>query len=121
MKTIEDIFIERSQVEKLSKYGTPVNLWRALHESDTRPNALQPDLEQRVLANGKIRDADVEQFMLDGVPHVRAVPHAGTSLMDQPGMFGDRGWQYLLLPAGTEIPSGLVITRDHIMKIRGRS
>jgi Tse2 ADP-ribosyltransferase toxins len=41
--------------------------------------------------------------------------------MDAPGMFGASGWQYLVIPEGTVIPSGLVVTRDHVMRIRGRS
>jgi len=122
VKTVEDIFIERGEIEDLWKGTTPpLNLWRALHDGDPRANVLYPDLEQRVLPNGRIRDADVELFTLDGVSHVRAVPRAGTSTMDAPGMFGAKGWQYLVIPAGTVIPPGLVISRDHVMHIRGKT
>jgi hypothetical protein len=36
----------------------------------------------------------------------------GTSLFDTPGTFGEKNWMYFEIPERTEIPKGLIITKD---------
>lgn len=50
--------------------------------------------------------------MIGGTEHVVARLGQGTSLFDREGVFGAANWTYFEIPAGTEIPVGLIITRD---------
>jgi len=86
-----------------------------LNLSDDRVNPLYPDLEQRVLPSGNIRDPDLEKELKNGIWYVKAEIGKGTSVVDKEGIFGYKNWEYIVIPAGTVIPKEIIITKDHYM------
>lgn len=121
MRTLEEIIIERGDIEKIYHRGWNVTLWRAMAIDSTHGgNPLYPDLTDRVLPNGDIRQADVAVYTDEhGVQRVKAQEGQGTSLTDKEGTFGFKKWGYIAIPAGTLIPNGLIITRDNFMARKG--
>lgn len=117
LKTLEEIIIERGDIEKLYRVDWNVTLWRAVAiDSLHGSNPLYPDLKNRVLANGDIRRPDVSVYTdAHGVQRVKAQEGRGTSLTDKEGVFGFKKWGYVAIPAGTLIPNALIITRDHFV------
>ncbi|EHH2451433.1 hypothetical protein MPV89_004207 [Vibrio vulnificus] len=115
MITLEDIIIERGDVEKIYRSVHDLKLWRGLHNSDVgRANPLYPDFYRKVLPNGDIREPDVTIVKgSDGKERVLSEEGVGTSLVDKEGIFGFKNWQYFVIPAGTHIPEELLITKDH--------
>lgn len=116
MITLEDILISRGEVEKIYRGKSTLHFWRGLNANDDRDNPLYPDLTQRVLPSGNIRDPDVDRVLMNGVWYVKSQLGKGTSLVDKVGIFGYKKWEYLVIPAGTIIPKGLIITKDHYMQ-----
>ena len=53
---------------------------------------------------------------IGGVDYVEAEPGQGTSLFDKSGTFGFKHFDYFEIPAGTEIPAGLIIIRGEYDK-----
>ena len=116
MITLEDILIKKGEVEKIYRGRSTLRLWRGLNVDDDRPNPLYPDLEQRVLPSGNIRDPDVDREFKDGIWYVKAEIGKGTSIVDKEGIFGHKKWDYIVIPAGTIIPDEIIITKDHYMQ-----
>ncbi|BDU39766.1 Tse2 family ADP-ribosyltransferase toxin [Vibrio nigripulchritudo] len=117
MITLEDILISsKGEVEKIYRGKSTLHFWRGLNLDDDRVNPLYPDLEQRILPSGSVRDPDVEKELKDGVWYVKAQIGKGTSIVDKEGIFGYKKWEYLVIPAGTTIPKELIITKDHYMQ-----
>ena len=56
-------------------------------------NPLYPDFEPR-LVRGRIRLPDVEIKKINGLEHVVAKLGQGTSLFDEPDVFGPTNWAY---------------------------
>jgi hypothetical protein len=121
LKTLEEIIIERGDIEKIYHRDWNVTLWRAMAiDSIHGGNPLYPDLTNRVLPNGDIRRPDVSVYTDEqGVQRVKAQEGRGTSLSDKEGTFGFKKWGYIAIPAGTLIPNGLIITRDHFLASKG--
>jgi hypothetical protein len=119
MVTLEDILIETGKLELIYKGKSSLHLWRGLNFADERGNPLYPDIKQRVLPSGDIRDPDVEREWRNGTWYVKAEIGKGTSLVDKEGIFGYKNWKYIFIPAGTVIPNELIITKDHFMKRKG--
>lgn len=111
MKTIESLLISRGELDRIYIGSIRLWLWRALHKQVTVANALYPDFSPRQI-RGVLRAPDVETKLIDGTEHVVARLGQGTSLFDRQGVFGAGTWTYFEIPAGTEIPVGLIITRD---------
>jgi hypothetical protein len=111
MKTIESLLISRGELDRIYTGSTGLGLWRALHREVVVPNALYPDFEAREI-RGRLRAADVEVKMIDGVEQVVSRLGDGTSLFDRRGVFQGSSWTYFEIPAGTEIPAGLIIVKD---------
>jgi hypothetical protein len=89
--TLEQIIIASGDIEKIYRSPLVVTLWRAvaLDLSGQGKNPFYPDLAQRTLANGRVREADVATYADDhGISHVRAEVGRGTSLTDKEGSFG---------------------------------
>lgn len=116
MITLEDILIGKGQVEKIYRGRSTLHFWRGLSVDDERRNPLYPDLEQRILPSGNVRDPDVNKELRNGVWYVKAEIGKGTSIVDKKGIFGDKNWEYLVIPAGTIIPLEIIITKDHYMQ-----
>lgn len=116
MITLEDILISKDEVEKIYRGKSTLHLWRGLSLDDDRSNPLYPDLEQRILPSGNVRDPDVNKELRNGVWYVKAEIGKGTSIVDKEGIFGYKKWEYLVIPAGTIIPKELIITKDHYMQ-----
>jgi|SRR5690606_24791821 len=114
MITLEEIIISRGDLEKIYRSNISLTLWRAVNKSGSQlSNPLYPDLKERNLPNGRVRLADVATYSKDGVLYVKSEESRGTSLSDQEGLFGHKNWDYVVIPAGTVVPSELVITKDH--------
>lgn len=92
MITLEQIIIERGDLEKIYRANTSLRLWRALNIEDAHliHNPLYPDFEPRELKNGDIRAPDVETYIDEetGSEHIKSQEGFGTSLVDKPGIFG---------------------------------
>lgn len=65
------------------------------------------------MGRGRIRQPDVEVYTKNGCQWVRAKVGMGVSLLDRENAFPGGGWEYFVIPKGTVIPAGLVITKDH--------
>lgn len=118
MITLEEIIIKRGDIEKIYRAQVDLTLWRALNKEDIgkTSNPLYPDFEPRKLPNGDLRSPDIKPFLhANGQDYVRAEEGVGTSLVDSDNVFGNKNWEYVVIPAGTVIPNDLIITKDHFM------
>ncbi len=118
MITLEEIIISRGEIEKIYRAQITLTLWRALNREDASVirNPLYPDFEPRNLPNGDIRSPDIKPFKhSSGQLFVKSEEGVGTSLVDRADIFGNKNWEYVVIPAGTVIPHELIITKDHYM------
>lgn len=119
MRTMENIIIERGDLEKIYRSDHDLTLWRGLHidEISIKTNPLYPDLARKRLQNGKIREPDVEVYNseINGKQYVKSEEGKGTSVVNTDGMFGYKKWEYFIIPAGTSIRNRLIITKDHVI------
>lgn len=115
MITLEQIIIARGDLEKIYRSDISLTLWRAINKAEASKNInpLYPDLIERTLPNGRLRLPDVATYLKNGIAYVKSEESRGTSLSDIYGLFGDKNWDYVVIPAGTIIPKELVITKDH--------
>lgn len=113
MRTLEDILISRNELEKLYTGSITLHLWRAVRKGEGPAGVLHPELEKRDMGRGRIRQPDVETYTKNGCQWVRAKVGMGVSLLDRKNAFPGAGWEYFVIPKGTEVPAGLVITKDH--------
>lgn len=116
MKTIEDILISRNELEKIYLGKTTLHLWRAVRKDEPSTGILHPELKQRDMGRGRIRQPDVETYTKDGCIWVRAKLGMGVSLLDRANVFAGGVWEYFVIPSGTVIPASLIITKDHFIK-----
>ncbi len=117
MKTIEKLLISKGQLDRIYVGNLKLYLWRSLHKSAKSKNPFYPDFEEREIRAGVLRAPDIEVVKLaSGTEMVKSVLGQGTSLFDRPGAFGENNWTYFEIPEGTEIPSGLIITKDNYNK-----
>lgn len=63
METLEQIIINRGDLEKIYRSNRAITLWRALRIGEKAHNPLYPDLDPRKLDNGDIRYPDLEPFI----------------------------------------------------------
>ncbi len=112
MKTIEGLLISRGELDRIYTGKLKLYLWRSLHKSVKTANPLYPDFDPREVRAGVLRAPDVEVKPIGGIDHVIAKLGQGTSLFDKAGVFGEKNWTYFEIPEGTEIPNGLIITKD---------
>ncbi|MET1255315.1 hypothetical protein [Aliikangiella maris] len=117
MKTIENLLISKGQLDRIYVGSLTLFLWRSLHKNSNSKNPLYPDFEEREIRSGVLRAPDVEVVKSEnGVEIVKSLLGQGTSLFDRTGAFGDVSWTYFEIPEGTEIPVGLIITKDSYNK-----
>lgn len=116
MKTIENLLISQGEIDRIYTGELKLYLWRALHKSSNTENPLYPDFEPRQVRAGVLRAPDVEVKPIGGINHVVARLGQGTSMFDRPDAFGSKHWTYFEIPEGTEIPDGLIITKDAFSK-----
>jgi hypothetical protein len=116
MITLESILIDRNEIGRVYRGRSTLCFWRGLSLDNERLNPLYPDLEQRILPSGDVRDPDIDKELRNGVWYVKAEVGKGTSIVDREGIFGYKKWEYFVIPAGTKIPKALIITKDHYMQ-----
>lgn len=117
MRTLEGILISQKSLAVYFRSRTGIDLWRAFRtDEEPKANPLHPDLDERKLPNGKVRDPDLETVQSRIGRFVRAKIGMGCSLMDIPNGFGHQNWKYFFIPNGTIIPPRLIITRDWRMR-----
>jgi hypothetical protein len=112
MNTIEKLLISKGELDRIYVGELTLYLWRSLHKSVKSSNPFYPDFEPREVRAGVLRAPDLEVKPLGGVDHVISRLGQGTSLFDTPSVFGEANWTYFEIPEGTEIPKGLIITKD---------
>lgn len=110
MKTLEDILISRGDLDLIYDGKAGLHLWRAVHKDSKGTNPLYPDFCPRWV-RGSMRAPDVTIKEIGGVEYVEAELAKGTSVFDKPGTFGFKHFDYFEIPAGTEIPAGLIIIK----------
>jgi hypothetical protein len=110
MKTLENILISRGDLDLIYDGKAGLNLWRAIHKDNKGKNPLYPDFYPRVI-RGSIRRPDITIKEIGGIEYVEAELVKGTSLFDKSGTFGFKNFDYFEIPAGTEIPVGLIIIK----------
>ena len=120
MITLEQIIINRGDIEKIYRSEKDLTLWRGLHNSEagTKRNPLYPDFYKKEISTGVFRKADVKitQDSATGKEVIKSEEGKGTSLLDRSGAFGHKHWEYFLIPAGTHVPPELIITKDRYIK-----
>ena len=106
-----DFLIQKRELNELfdSKYALNVNLWRGdnPHNEDS---IFYPILKAFMLSSGRLRKEDIKTYTKGGVVWVDS-KSGGISLFDKKGIPVAK-WEFYKLLAGTEIPHGLVITKD---------
>jgi hypothetical protein len=112
MKTIEDLLISQDEIDRIYTGELTLYLWRSLHKKARVKNPLYPDFDPREIRAGVLRAPDVEIKRIGEIEHVIARLGQGTSMFDQPNVFGTKHWAYFEIPEGTIIPQGLIITKD---------
>lgn len=112
METIENLLISRGELDRIYVGQVKLYLWRSLHKSIKSRNPLYPDFDPRQIRAGVVRLPDVEVETIQGVELVIAKLGKGTSLFDRQNVFEGTSWAYFEIPKGTEIPYGLIITKD---------
>ncbi|WP_308366894.1 MULTISPECIES: hypothetical protein [unclassified Microbulbifer] len=110
MKTLENILIFRGDLDLIYDGSSRLNLWRAVHKDNVGQNPLHPDFYPRMI-RGSMRRPDIAVKEIGGVEYVEAELVKGTSLFDKSGTFGFKNFEYFEIPAGTEIPTGLIIIK----------
>jgi len=122
--TVKSFFAKIDALDRIydSDRDLTLFLWRASRTDVPTDNPLYPDFVAREIRKGKFRAADVTVEKREGVDHI--IPKVyqklpgdiwkaqGTSLFDKPNTFPGNDWIYFEIPAGTEIPSGLLIIKD---------
>src|SRR5688572_4835435 len=117
MKTIEEILISRNELSKLYLGTITLHLWRAVRtDANSAHSILHPELQAREMSRGRIRPPDVDTYTKRGKSWVKSKIGKGVSLLDRQNAFSGSDWEYFIIPAGTEIPLGLVITKDHFIE-----
>mgnify|MGYP001598544008 CR=1 FL=1 len=110
MKTLEDILIASGDLALIYNGNAALHLWRAVHKDNSNKNPLYPDFYPRMV-RGNLRRPDITVKEIGGIEYVEAELVKGTSLFDKSGTFGFKNFDYFEIPAGTEIPIGLIIIK----------
>lgn len=113
MDVLKDVLIEAGEIDRYFEDEVPVNLWRARKQKSPVP--LFGLIEEEVQRpRGAPRPADISIEPVRGVNWVRVKKWPrGISTFDKPDVFKRGSWEYYKIPAGTKLPEGLVIVRDH--------
>ncbi|MBI3897623.1 MAG: hypothetical protein HY308_04910 [Gammaproteobacteria bacterium] len=121
----EKLLLDASLIQRIYKHKgqeLSATVWRALRTDVETEGPLHPDFYRRQKSDGSYRDPDVTIQTIDGFEYV--VPKLykdtrksiwkveGASLFDKEGVFGNNQWDYFEIPAGTEVPEGILIIRD---------
>ena len=108
----DSYFINKRALGELfdSKFPLNLHLWRGQKPAEKGNPVLYPTLKAFLLSNGKRREPDIDTYEKNGTTWVKATS-GGVSLFDALGVPNSK-WKYYRLPAGTDIPHGLVITKD---------
>lgn len=115
MEILKDILIEAGEIDRFYADRVPVNLWRARNLSKNKIGLYELVEEEQVRAGG-VRPADVT--IENGWVKVKYFPR-GISTFDKPDVFKRGKWEYYKIPAGTVLPSGLVVVKDRFNKTLG--
>ena len=110
-KKEDDLFVKKRELGELfdSAFPLNVNLWRGDNPHNT-DSIFFPVLKAFLLSNGKPRSPDIKTYPKGNEIWVDS-KSGGISLFDKSGI-PSKKWDYYKLIAGTDIPHGLVITKD---------
>lgn len=110
---LRDIYLDADKIESYFDDVVPVDLWRAKRKGADQ-DIFHLVEEKFMLSSGRPRDADITIEPRDDVPwvHVDTAPR-GISTWDRSGTFKGKAWEYFRIPAGTELPEGLAVTKDY--------
>jgi hypothetical protein len=117
MRVLKDVYVEAGNVDRYFEGQVPVALWRGMRRGTQPFDFIE---EAFVLSNGRPRPADITIREVSGEKWVFVEERPrGLSTFDKSGVPPGRGWEYYLIPAGTELPAGLAITRDEFNNFYG--
>lgn len=122
--TVRSFFVKIDSVNRIfsSDKDLVLQLWRASRTDQPKQNPLEPDFEPRDIGRGLFRDPDVTIKKINDIEYV--IPKIyqkfdadmwkvqGTSLFDRANTFRGKNWEYIEIPAGTDIPEGILIIKD---------
>jgi hypothetical protein len=107
-ETLKDILIEAGDIDRYFGDSVPIDLWRA-RKTAARTQLFDLVEEEAPRLRGAPRKPDIT---IEGNwVRVRRAPR-GISTFDRPNIFKG-SWTYYKIPAGTVLPAGLAIVRDH--------
>jgi len=109
---LKDVMIDAGQIDRYFEGKVPVNLWRGIKKK-TGKGVFDFVETTYVLSNGKPRPSDIT--IHSGYVFVKDAPR-GVSVFNKSGVPKGDGWEYFLIPAGTDLPPGLAIIKDHYNK-----
>ena len=111
----KELFLDKNEINNIfdSKYDLNINLFRGRNPNNDDP-ILYPILKSFLMSNNKVRNADIKTYMKNGVLWINS-KSGGVSLFDALG-YPVKSWDYYVLPIGTKIPHGLMISRDDYHK-----
>ena len=115
MKTLDSILVSCGQLDLIYDGKSGLHLWRAVHKDNLETNPLYPDFYPREV-RGAFRRPDITIKKIGGIEYVESELVKGTSLFDKTGTFGFSNFEYFEIPAGTEIPHGLIIIKGEFNK-----
>jgi hypothetical protein len=115
MELLQDVLIEAGAIDRFLGGSVPINLWRA-HNLSKKGVGLFDLVEEQQARAGGMRPADIS--VENGWGKVRHFPR-GISTFDKPNVFPRGKWECYKIPAGTVLPVGLVVVKDHFNSALG--
>ncbi|GLQ90236.1 Tse2 family ADP-ribosyltransferase toxin [Dyella flagellata] len=118
-KVLKDILLEQGEIDRYYEGQVPTSLWRALNQ---RSGMALFDLieEPFEMSNGRHRPPDITIVTRNKVQWVTVSDSPrGISTWDATGIPAGKDWSYYRIPAGTVLPEGLCIVRDHYNRKAG--
>lgn len=114
-KTARELYVDVGMLNRLFSNLVPKDLFRFVEEGtlSSEANLLDPVLKPFTTSTGRVRSPDVVRKEIDGVGYVIPKMKTGVSLFAGPADFNKPGEHYVI-PQGTPIPPGLVITEDNL-------
>jgi hypothetical protein len=111
---LKDILIEIGEIDRYFGNLVPTDLWRA-RKLSSRAGLFDLVEQETLRPRGAPRKPDIT--IEDNWVRIRNAPR-GISTFDRPNLFKG-AWEYYKIPAGTIMPTGLVIVRDHYNEYLG--
>ncbi|MEX0731197.1 MAG: hypothetical protein WED00_16365 [Aquisalimonadaceae bacterium] len=107
-EVLKDILLESGEIERYFDGNVPIDLWRAKKIKSSGPLF---ELVEREVARSRGAPRKPDITIENNWARIRDAPR-GISTFDRPNIFKGH-WAYYKIPAGTILPIGLAIVKDH--------